>query len=189
MLYDASVKSYISETVHPEIRGSLVTMSGFSMAAGMLSTWILGYFLNWRMIAYLQVIPQVFLIMFMILLPETPYWLIEHGFVHRAQRSLQLFRGKSYDVSGELNEIKQKHNTKKMQSNKNTWKSMMNGIFSTPFIKPFSCVGILYFMDAWSGFNPLLTYTFEILEKAGSNIDSGLVLIIVGSIRFAFAGM
>ena len=46
MLYDASVKSYISETAHPKIRGSLVTMPAFSMAIGLLVTWILGNVIN-----------------------------------------------------------------------------------------------------------------------------------------------
>ena len=67
---------YISETVHPSIRGSLTTLPAFMMAGGMLMVWIIGYFLTWRMTAFVLAIPPVLLTLFMLMLPETPYWLI-----------------------------------------------------------------------------------------------------------------
>ena len=48
------------------------------MAFGSLLTWILGYFLSWRMIAWILIIPPTILILLLIWLPESPYWLIEH---------------------------------------------------------------------------------------------------------------
>ena len=76
MLYSASMMPYISETVHPSIRGSLTTLPAFMMAGGMLMVWIIGYFLTWRMTAFVLAIPPVLLTLFMLMLPETPYWLI-----------------------------------------------------------------------------------------------------------------
>ena len=78
MSYSASVMPYISETVHPSIRGSLATLPAFMMSAGMVMVWIIAYFLTWRMTAYLLVIPPILLFLLMALLPETPYWLIEN---------------------------------------------------------------------------------------------------------------
>ena len=43
-------------------------------------------------------------------------------------------------------------------------------------------------INTWSGFNCLLVYMIEVLEKTGSNIDPNIGPIIVGSIRLAFAG-
>ena len=141
------------------------------------------------MTSYILVIPQILLIILIIPLPETPYLLIEQGLIKKARKSLQFFRGKLYDISDELNEIQQKHESKQVHSNNNSWKFTIKRIFSAAFLKPFSCVGILYCMNSWLGFSPLLTYTFEILDKAGSKIDTGLGLIVIGSIRIAFAGM
>ena len=59
---------------------------------------------------------------------------------------------------------------------------------SSAFLKPFVCVGVLLGVDPWLGFNPLLTFTFRILENAGSNIDHSIGLLIIGSVRIAFAG-
>ena len=50
-------------------------------------------------------------------------------------------------------------------------------------------ISILYMVNSWLGFSPLMTFSFEILEKAGSNMDPGIGLIIIGSIRVLFAGI
>ena len=189
MSYSASVMPYISETVHPSIRGSLATLPAFMMSAGMVMVWIIAYFLTWRMTAYLLVIPPILLFLLMALLPETPYWLIENDNVEAARKSLQFFRGKDYDITEEFDEIKLKHESKKSRQKANqSWKFTVQRIFSSAFFKPFSCVGIIYVINTWSGFNCLLVYMIEVLEKTGSNIDPNIGPIIVGSIRLAFAG-
>ena len=188
MLYSPSETTYISETAHPKIRGSLVTIRSFVLAIGLLTTWTLGYFLSWRMTAYILTIPPIILIMLLFLLPETPYWLIEHNNIKAARQSLQFFRGENYDINEEFNEIKQKHETKKAQYKEQSWKFALKRIFSPAFLSPFTCVGILYSLNAWLGFSPLVTYTFEILDEAGTSIEPGIGLIIIGSIRIVFAG-
>ena len=140
------------------------------------------------MTAYILTIPPLLLTIFMIPLPETPYWLVQHNNTKEARKALQFFRGQHYDITEEFNEIQQKHESKQVHSKNNSWKFTIKRIFSAAFLKPFSCVGILYCMNSWLGFSPLLTYTFEILDKAGSKIDTGLGLIVIGSIRIAFAG-
>ena len=186
--YSPAVTPYISETAHPNIRSILVTLRSFVMAIGILTTWTLGYFLPWRMTAYILTIPPIILIMLLFILPETPYWLIEHNNIKAAQQSLQFFRGEKYDISEEFNEIQQKHETKKTQYKEKSWKFVLKRICSSAFLTPFTCVGILYSLAAWSGFSPLVTYTFEILDKAGTSIEPGIGLIIIGSIRIVFAG-
>ena len=125
----------------------------------------------------------------MIPLPETPYWLIQHNNTKEARKALQFFRGQHYDITEEFNEIQQKHESKKEENTKeSSWKFIIHQLFSVSFFKPFSCVGILYMLNMLLGFNPLLTYTIEILNEAGSNVDPNIGLIIVGSIRLIFAG-
>ena len=93
-------------------------------------------------------------------------------------------------MTEEFDEIKLKHESKKSQQKANqSWKFTVQRIFSSAFFKPFSCVGIIYVINTWSGFNCLLVYMIEVLEKTGSNIDPNIGPIIVGSIRLAFAGM
>ena len=189
MSYSASIMPYISETVHPKIRGSLATLPPFMMAFGMLVTWILGYFLSWRMTAYLLIIPPLILTIFLLPLPETPYWLIENNNSKAAKKSLKFFRGQKYDISDEFNEIQLKHESKKGQESKQSWIFTVQRTFSVAFFKPFMCVGILFIFTSLSGVSVLFIYMTDILTEAGSSIDPNIGPIVVGSCRLVFAGM
>ena len=183
-----AVPIYISETAHPKIRGSLVTLDAFALATGYLTTWILSYFLTWRMTAYLLAIPSMILILLLLPLPETPYWLIENNNCKKAKQSLQFFRGKSYNITDEYDEIQQKHESKKSQHSKSWWKFTIKQIFSSAFFKPFLSIGVVFALNEWSGFGPLLTYTFEIFDETGSSVDPGIGLVVIASIRVVTAG-
>ena len=183
-----AIPIYISETAHPKIRGSLVTFDAFALATGYLTTWILSYFLTWRTTAYFLTIPSMIMIMLLLPLPETPYWLIENNESKKAKQSLQFFRGKSYNITDEYDEIHQKHESKQSQQSKNWLKFTFKKIFSPAFFKPFSCIGIVLALNEWLGFGPLMTYTFEIFEETGSSVDPGIGLVIIASIRVVTAG-
>ena len=163
-------------------------MPAFFMAFGMLLVWTLGYIFTWRMTAFLSIIPAVLLMILLTPLPETPYWLIEDEKFLQARKALQFFRGKNFDVEEELQEIQKKHESKKSQITQKSWKFTLKRIFSSAFFKPFSCVGILYVIGTWTGFNSLIVYMVTILEETGSNIDPHLAPIIVGCMRLTFAG-
>ena len=68
---------YISETVHPKVRGSLLVVRGLFSALGKLFTWIVAYFLSWRETSYVLMITPSLMVIIMLFLPESPYWLIE----------------------------------------------------------------------------------------------------------------
>ena len=56
-----------------------------------------------------------------------------------------------------------------------SWKYRANIFFSSAFVKPFLCVGVLFIIDStFSG--PFLTYMIDILDETGSDIDPDLVL-------------
>ena len=183
-LHMSSVGVYISETVHPKIRGTLVILPAFFMACGMLTVWILGYFFTWRTTAFLVMIPMVVLFIGLIPLPESPYWLVEDGKHSLAKKSLQFFRGEAYDITEEMNEIVEKSESKKLYNSSSTLKRMT----SSAFLKPFSSIGTLYLLGSWTGFNSILVYMHTILKESGT-IDEGLGPIYVGIVRVLFAGI
>ena len=105
----------------------------------------------------------------------------------KTRRSLQFFTGKDYDISDEFNEVQQKYEAKN-KSNKESWKFIVKRMFSKAFLRPFSCVGILYIINAWVGFIQIQVFVIEILEKSGSSIDPKMAPIIIGFVRLTFAG-
>merc|ERR1719362_2597752 len=62
-------------------------------------------------------------------------------------------------------------------------------MFSSAFFKPFLCIGILYALNEWLGFGPLMTYIFEIFDETGSSVEPGIGLVIFASTRVVTAGM
>ena len=77
MYYIAFLGVYISETVHPKVRGSLLVVRSLFSALGKLFTWIVAYFLSWRETSYVLMITPSLMVIIMLFLPESPYWLIE----------------------------------------------------------------------------------------------------------------
>jgi facilitated trehalose transporter len=70
---------YISETAHPSLRGSLAVFQSLFISLGMLIVFGIGYFVDWRTLAWLCGIPGALCFAAMLLLPETPYWLVENN--------------------------------------------------------------------------------------------------------------
>ena len=76
---------YIAETVHPKLRNNLIIIPDLFLAIGTLSAWVVGYFLDWRNTAFVEMIPSALLILTMIFFPESPYWLVEAGKIDLAR--------------------------------------------------------------------------------------------------------
>ena len=165
-------------------------LTALFMAFGKFLVWTVGYSLTWRYTAFVLIVPFILMALSIVWFPETPYWLIENNDYIGAKKSLEFFRGKNYDATEELTEISQKHESKLKNSEKMTWKYKIQRIFSMAFLKPFSCVGILYSLTVWSGFDIFQTYMVLTLEESGSStwINITLMPTIVGVIGLITAG-
>ena len=181
------------ETVHPSLRGSLVILPGIFMTFGQLVSWILGYFLSWRTTAYVLIAPPLLLMLLFISFPESPYWLVEKSKLNLAKKSLEFYRGNQYNVAEELLEISQSHESKlRNTSNKS---NTVQKLLSVTFLKPFSCVGLLYIIFTWTGHFNFQIYMIIILREIessigsdiASRIDSDITPIIIGVTGFLSA--
>ena len=76
---------YISETMHPKFRGSMLVLPNMGFAIGMLFIWIVSYFCTWRITAYVAITVPALMIAILGFLPESPYWLIEHDLHEEAK--------------------------------------------------------------------------------------------------------
>ena len=162
------------------------------MAVGISFVWIIGFYLDWRMTAYILTIPPIVMTLSMLLFPETPYWLIENNDYNGAKKSLKFFRGQEYaNINKELDEITEKHQSKLQDSETLSWKFQIRRIFSVAFLKPFSCIGVLYSLTTWTGFDILQTYMINVLQESGSDVWINLSLVpsIVGVIGLVTAGI
>ena len=75
--YLSTIGAYIAETVHPKIRSNLIILPGLNLVLGTTVVWYLANVILWNTVALLCIVPPVTLFIIMVILPETPYWLIE----------------------------------------------------------------------------------------------------------------
>ena len=188
-LYLSSLGVYISETVHPSIRSSLVILPVCFMASGHLMVFLYGYYLGWRITALMVSVPITVFFTMMYFLPETPYWLVENDRMDSAKKSLQFYRGIDYDISEELAEIHEKHKSKMIQKDSQTWKWTMKRFASSAFWKPYLSIGVLGILHPLSGFDTCIVYMIPVLKDAGYSYDPGFVPIVVGTVRVFCAAL
>jgi sugar porter (SP) family MFS transporter len=102
---------YIGELVPPRIRGGLVSFNQLMITTGILVAYIVDFALkgianNWRWMLGLGALPGIALALGMLLLPESPRWLVERDREDDARRVLCRARRRD-EVDDELEEIKE----------------------------------------------------------------------------------
>lgn len=97
---------YISEIASPDIRGFLSAIQKMSGHLGIMISFSLGAYLNWRQLAMLVSVAPMMLFLTVIYIPETPSWLMLKGREAEAWTALQWLRGPHANVELELATIK-----------------------------------------------------------------------------------
>jgi MFS family permease len=76
---------YISETTHKTMRNMFGAFQTISLTLGFVLAYVTCHFVDWRTASkILSVVPLVASVA-MLLLPETPYWLVENGKIEEAR--------------------------------------------------------------------------------------------------------
>ena len=99
---------YLSEIAPKKNRGAVVSLNQFCITAGILVSYIVDYLVsgspnNWRWMLGIGCIPGLVLGLGMLILPESPRWLVGHGRMEEGVRTLQRIRNAA-DAQAELQE-------------------------------------------------------------------------------------
>ena len=106
---------------------------------GSLYTYICGYLVqSWRGVAWLQLVPPALLAVTVLAIPDSPYWLVQHGRVAEARAALIRLRGPRYSVEHELAEIVDK---RRRQGGERP--GVLAALASRTFLLPFARIGAL----------------------------------------------
>ena len=168
---------YIAETVHPDIRATLASVTGFAYSLGICILWFFGYFFSWQTVAFLSTIPTILVFLGFLYLPDSPYWLIQNHEPEKALASLAFFRGHSEDISEEFKEMLEHHQAKNEES---------RGIpilGSPAFWKPFLSIGILHPLYQFSGTLAITNYLQSIMLASGIRLETSTCTMILGIVR------
>nr|AFK41183.1 unknown [Lotus japonicus] len=189
---------YCAEISPPSHRGSLTSLTEFSINIGILLGYMSTFFfeklrlnLGWRMMLAVPAAPSIALIFLMLKLGESPRWLIMQGRVGDAKKVLLLVFNTKQEAEQRLAEIKtavgiEPNNTQEIvQVPKKTRHG--GGALKELFCKPtplvrrimVAAVGLHVFMHL-GGIGVILLYSPRIFEKTGITSKSKLLLCTIG---------
>lgn len=173
---------YVGEISDPSIRGKLGSFFQMFICTGILLSYAIGAIVPWKILSMILVIFPVLFAVCFFTMPETPVYLVKIDDIEGARRSLRYFRGKSYDVQREIDELKAE--VKQSQSKKGG----VRDLIATPANKRalMASLGVMVFQQL-SGINAVIFYTVPIFKAAGSSLSPSLATIMVGVLQLIIA--
>jgi len=192
---------YIAEVAPAQIRGKLVAINQLTIVIGILLAQYINWFLvrnlpvgasdefirnswfgqqGWRWMFGLTAIPSLLFFLGMLLVPESPRWLVQNGSPERAQRILAKIGGERYaqaaiaDIESTLASDESRH--------------VRFSDLLAPGMRRVLVLGvILAVFQQWCGINVIFNYAEEIFHAAGYDLSTVLKNIAwTGSVNLAF---
>ncbi|XP_076915907.1 sugar transporter ERD6-like 6 [Bidens hawaiensis] len=178
-----TVPVYIAEIAPQNLRGGLGSVNQLSVTVGIMLAYLLGLFVNWRILAILGTLPCLILIPGLFFIPESPRWLAKMGMTDDFEASLQVLRGFDTDITVEVNEIKRSVASSSRRTairfsdlkQRRYWFPLMIGI------------GLLV-LQQLSGINGVLFYASNIFQSAGIS-SSDAATLGLGAIQVIATGV
>jgi len=180
---------YIAEIAPEKIRGTLVALYQLAIVVGIL----LVFFVNlqiqrlgdeawntttgWRWMFASLAVPAVLFSACMLMVPESPRWLMKMGRRGEAQRILERAGGAG-SAARDIARIESA-----LLQDQGHWREL----FTTGYRRALMVGSLLAVLGQFSGINAIMYYAPEIFKAAGSATDFAyLQTVIVGAVNFAF---
>ena len=161
------------------------------LSAGLLLVFLLGSFPTFKYHDAALVIAGLatIMILLVIIVPETPRWLLIHGRRSKAILTLKLLRGKNSDITSELYEIE--NDIAKTSDQK--FNKALKMLMTRAVLAPLSIVVCAQFFQQFGGILAATTYSASIFKTAGvkdyrqiSTYTTGVVQLVVTVIAVFF---
>lgn len=187
---------YIAETAPARNRGLLISIFQLAITIGILSSYLTSLGLlppmdaaadvlestdAWRWMFATGLVPAVLLLMGMMVVPESPRWLVKRGQPDEARAALARVRAgspESAGVDGEIQDIRAAIAEEKSQGG---W-----GDLFKPIIRPALVVGMgLFLLQQLSGINAVIYYAPAIFKAAGfdTEVEQIEATVIIGLVN------
>ncbi|XP_787337.4 solute carrier family 2, facilitated glucose transporter member 8 [Strongylocentrotus purpuratus] len=174
-----AVPNYIAEVAPPNLRGFLGSSFQVAVTIGILLVYCLGIPITYSWLALTGAALTALLVVTVVMVPETPRYLLMKRLKNQAMLVLRRLRGPMVDVEFECREIEDALGA---SDDKFRWSE-----FSRPYLyKPLLISLVLMFVQQFSGINAVMFYTVSIFESAAPSLDPNVATVIVGAVQVAF---
>ncbi|XP_030384785.1 facilitated trehalose transporter Tret1 [Scaptodrosophila lebanonensis] len=186
----AVIPIYVVELAESRVRGILGTFVVLGCNLGVLAAFTMGYFFNYKQVAWMMsILPLLFIICF-VFMPETPQFLLQCNKLEEAEHALRYYRNIKKRVSKELSEelkleLRQLRTPEKgEEADANVNSAITLADFLEPKARKAFLIGIgLAATNQICGAFAMLNYTGVIFQQSGSTLPPTLAAIIVGTIQ------
>ncbi|CAH2054597.1 unnamed protein product, partial [Iphiclides podalirius] len=177
-IMEAPSVTYVGEVTDPSLRGCLTTLTNGFTSAGMFVAYLLGTVLPWRQAALVSLTVPLATMALVLLVPETPIWLLSKGRQKEALRSLCRLRGwaKPEEVKKEFEQLLQYNEMIKQcvicvkEGNNESIACRSRWVMA-------------YFLfHTLSGLHPVRPNMVNFCKALGMKYDSKTVVVLVGAV-------
>jgi sugar porter (SP) family MFS transporter len=180
---------YIAEIAPASLRGRLVSLNQLAIVIGILLVYFVNYFIagagdvawntaiGWRWMFGSEALPAVLFLLFLLLIPESPRWLVLRGKTERARTILARFNGER-GAESELDAIR-KAAAQEVTASVSLFQ---------PGIRKALLIGLaLATLQQVTGINVFMYYAPEIFKGLGAGVDTALFqTVVVGAFNLGF---
>ena len=179
------VPMYIAEIAPPPIRGTLAALFQLAITLGIVLAYLVSYALAgaeaWRWMLGLGAVPAVVLGVGMLLLPDSPRWLVGQHRNDEARAVLQRARDSEEEINTEMEEMEEAERREEAGL----------GELAKPWIRPMLVVGIgLAMLQQLVGINTIIYYAPTIMEATGLEASVSILATLgVGIVNVIFTAV
>ncbi|KAL3270530.1 hypothetical protein HHI36_021069 [Cryptolaemus montrouzieri] len=184
---------YLTEIARADMRGSLISLAPAYTSVGMVMAYAKGWTMNWRTVAWLSNIYTIVPCLLIMLIPESPAWLVSKGRTDDALKSLNWinkYQPQPENRAESLAEMQlavlQKEHQKKLDSEALTGTGIgtkVRNFLKPTGYKPLIILIGLFFFQQFSGIYITLFYSVQLFKEVGSDINPYLASVVLGTLR------
>lgn len=172
-----AVPIYISEISHPRIRGGLMSLVPIGISGGFIFSYLFAYNLSLKTFATIAISIPIINALFVIYLPESPYYLIFHNKYDEGKKYLQKLNG-TRNIEHDYELIRSDLETQKLKPG--SWKE----IFVHPVNRrTFFRLSILSLIQEFVGAQCVGSYIHSIVEASEIEISVGFATTLFAVVQ------
>lgn len=177
--------NYLAEVTQSKLRGRLMSFLDIGRQSGILLVYVVGCLnLTWREVMLVcGCVTTLPTFIGLLLLPNSPRWLVTRGREEEAYEALVFLRGPHYDSKVELQSIVDHFN--KATANQKTTMEQMKQMREPNVLYRLVFMAILTVLVQFTGNVPIVTYVVPIFQAANSNLNSYGSAVSIASLRVA----
>ncbi|XP_076049478.1 facilitated trehalose transporter Tret1-like [Oratosquilla oratoria] len=171
----------VSELVSPKIRGFAASLPRFFSNLASLEINVANIFLPWHLTTTLCAAPFFLLLLSILFVPESPYWLVKKGRENAAISALKSAYPPDY-IEVQFQEVKQ---CVTLKSKKPGVREQIHQMRHPSNYKPVMLMAFIYACYGSNGNSIITPYSTLLFTQAGMTLDPRLCTIILGVVRIA----